>query len=168
MLNRRSSYRRSQSANKIGNKHRQKPKKSVYNGRSFSLSNQMITRFQRVSMSYQKAQLTRTEMSFSDIPVIERRIIGDILDAMARKTTMHDFKVKIYGEGQLDYEGEADVDKMKKVIGDTDMTSINIHSGALQGHILLVHGNHEDVISDYGGNCDIAMHMIEEMLPENV
>ena len=78
---------------------------------------------------------------------VERRIIG-----IAIKTILvEDLMIAVYDGEELALSRTTDVQNILGVIGDTDITIFNVYQrdGYMTGFIVFIHGNAEDVLSDY-------------------
>lgn len=91
-------------------------------------------------------------MSYPDyMPLIERSIVDKVLNRALAKN----YVVSVYDGEDWPVKQSTNLDEIRKEIAATDMTILKFRTaknGTEAGRILLVHGNHEDVISDCTDN----------------
>lgn len=91
-------------------------------------------------------------MSYPDyMPLIERKIVDKVL----KRAFAKGYLVSVYDGEEWPIKQSADYEAITKEIAATDMTILKFRSaknGDEVGRILLIHGNHEDVISDCTDN----------------
>ncbi len=87
------------------------------------------------------------------VPMIERRIIGHAI----RTILVQGLNIAVYDGEDFALKASTDADDIIGVIGDTDISIFNIHNstGFLTGYIVFIHGNREDVLSDYSMGDEI-------------
>lgn len=86
---------------------------------------------------------------------IERKIIGKLLDDAASLS----LSVSVYDGEEWALKRSVDRAAIEAEIGATDETTLlfrHAETAERVGHVLLIHGNHEDVISDCSDNEAIA------------
>jgi hypothetical protein len=87
--------------------------------------------------------------SFKDISIIEQRIIRKLVN----KAIGMGYEISVHDGEEFAVRKEIVCSVILNEIGATDETTLHFYlNGIRQGWILLIHGNDEDVVSDYSDN----------------
>ena len=87
------------------------------------------------------------------VPFVERKIIK----LLAEEILKRGHSISVYDGEENALNKSTDLNAILNEVGSTEVTVFTLHSGGgVQGWFTLIHGNYEDVISDYSvtGDCN--------------
>ena len=97
------------------------------------------------------------------VPHVERMIIK----LLAEEILKRGHSITVYDGEENALNKSTDLHAILNECGTTEVTVFTLHKGgAVQGWFTLIHGNHEDVISDYSvtGDCNDIFNTVAEAI----